>query len=361
MKTTRVQRQFFKSYRHLPWHNKNRRFIVSWMLLWGSAVVMGRYAYTYNYGVPASALMTDTMKYFGIHRLSSSLGGAADSIVLPHQVHQQPIRLYIWCFSVDMSESSKSADEMETLQDLFTRELKAGVRTVDSSALLTSPCDGVLIGCDRFQDNLEVPIKGSNHRVANFFHVSEPRLPPVPQDHERYCFTFRLRAKDYHHVHSPCRIHLSESVHVPGELLPLTQKGLVWTPKILIQNERVCLVGTSSDRDDAHHQQPPVFVGMALIGSFITGKIDVKFDGRIATNLAHPPLFAVHHKYGDRNAESPLSRREVTLNKGEDIARFRMGSAVVLVTDLPKQTTIVAKVGDEVKVGGALVKPPVHH
>jgi phosphatidylserine decarboxylase len=120
-------------------------------------------------------------------------------------------------------------------------------------------------------------------------------------------------------------------------------------------------VGTSSDRDDAHHQQPPVFVGMALIGSFITGKIDVKFDGRIATNLAHPPLFAVHHKYGDRNAESPLSRREVTLNKGEDIARFRMGSAVVLVTDLPKQTTIVAKVGDEVKVGGALVKPPVHH
>ena len=64
-------------------------------------------------------------------------------------------------------------------------------------------------------------------------------------------------------------------------------------------------------------------IWIALVGGTLLGKIDLRFDARIRTNQNDAPDYAVHRVYRPGEKED--------LKRGDDFARFRWGSAVVLI------------------------------
>ena len=124
--------------------------------------------------------------------------------------------------------------------------------------------------------------------------------------------TIYLSPKDYHRIHMPCDGTLTRMIHVPGDLFsvnPVTARGV---PGLFARNERVVCVFDS----------PVVgpFV-LTLVGATIVGSMATVWHGDVTPR-----------KYRDVTA---LPVTDVlapnTLAKGAEMARFNMGSTVILL------------------------------
>ena len=86
---------------------------------------------------------------------------------------------------------------------------------------------------------------------------------------------------------------------------------------------------------------------MAFVGATCVGGIHLAMDSRIRTNMIDPPTYALHRKYAREVA--PL------VAKGEEVGHFTIGSAIVMVVDVPKDFPVVVTEGQLVKVGQPLI------
>ena len=121
--------------------------------------------------------------------------------------------------------------------------------------------------------------------------------------------TIYLSPRDYHRIHMPCAGRLPRIVHVPDDLFsvnPTTARGV---PGLFARNERVvCFF------DSAHGPFVLVLVGATIVGSMAT-----VWHGQV-----NPPRTGVlrHWDYAPG---------QVSLQKGEEMGRFLLGSTVVLL------------------------------
>jgi phosphatidylserine decarboxylase len=121
--------------------------------------------------------------------------------------------------------------------------------------------------------------------------------------------TLYLSPRDYHRIHMPCAGRLRRMIHVPGELFsvnPTTARGV---PGLFARNERVVCV---FDGDFG----PFVLV---LVGATIVGSMATVWHG-----VVNPPRSRTvrEWRYDDK---------KITLNKGEEMGRFLLGSTVVML------------------------------
>lgn len=326
--------------------------------------------------------------------ISTWVGAFAACEYYGEPFHQKLMEWYIWWYGVNMKEAlEESITSYPTLEKFFVRELKPDVRPIDQTASLVSPVDGVVLSagtCDVTSSAFKIlHVKGAAYTLQNLLRSN---LPPLKENMERRFLTLHMRAQDYHHVHAPCSFEANETVLVPGSLLPTTLAGFRWIPNIFAVNERICIRATMKPdaivsqckklkkssvtlepsaasyapakeaKDEAarlsksNKEAPSIRpaetpfandnLWITLVGGTLVGKIDLKFDRRVHTNLPCPPEYAVH---------LPYKVQEKMLLRGEDIARFRWGSAVVLVVDVEKGQEWKVKAGDEVKVGVPLL------
>jgi phosphatidylserine decarboxylase len=263
-----------------------------------------------------------------LSRLVGKLAAAKAGVVT-----QVLIKLFIKAFKINMKEALyEEPIAYDTFNAFFTRALKSDIRPiVEGDNILCQPVDGKvsqfgdIIGDQVFQ------AKGHNYSVTTLL-GGKPELAE--------CFkggkfvTIYLAPKDYHRIHMPISGKLTDTLHVPGELFsvnPLTAQNV---PGLFARNERVIdIFDTSVGK-----------VALVLVGATIVASIETVWAGNIT-----PPA-------GKNIQHWQQSQEHISLEKGQEMGRFKLGSTVVLCFESNKITFEDLSAGDVTRLGEALAK-----
>ena len=205
-------------------------------------------------------------------------------------------------------EEPKRAEisEYETFNDFFTRELKDGARPIDPDPRsFVSPSDGTISQCGRITNNLILQAKGHHYSIRSLLADDEDSAAFL----NGFFHTIYLSPRDYHRVHMPFGGKLQRMIHVPGRLFSVAPYTVRQVPELFARNERVV-----SLFDTSHGPMALVLVGAMLVSSMET----------VWSGVVTPPR-------GRKIARGDWSRRDIQLEKGQEMGRFNMGSTVILL------------------------------
>ena len=279
----------------------------------------------------ASTPMQVLLEYLPLRSTSRLAGAIASSEAIPQWVHHKIISLLVQAYDVDLADfQSDQIRQYSTLQDFFTRSLKATARPINTEALIVSPCDSTVQKIIRIEsddtdgDAILENVKGDTFRLSNFLHC----VPGCVEDGDtRYALVLHLGPGDYHHFHAPKSLDIMQTIHVPGKLFPVHAHAIKWLPRVFVSNERVILRSEKCI--------------MGLVGASMVGSICLPWESRIKTNSLRADTGASFLSY---------SMGHEAL-KGDDLGHFECGSCVVLVVDVPTAARCVLKEGSRVRVG----------
>lgn len=218
----------------------------------------------------------------------------------------------IKAFDINMAEAAtEDLDAYANFNAFFTRELKAGVRPIDTSKTsLISPADGAISQAGQISKNRILQAKGIDYSVSRLVGNSTQALT-----YENGSFaTIYLSPKDYHRVHMPISGKLLSSRYIPGELFSVNDQTAEALPGLFARNER--LVCEFESTECGHFSL--IFVGAMLVAGIET----------IWSGFEQPGPGAVR--------ETDYSEDAFHFAKGDEIGRFKFGSTVILL--FPQQS-----------------------
>ncbi|MBN7771131.1 archaetidylserine decarboxylase [Marinobacter daepoensis] len=242
-----------------------------------------------------------------VSRLAGRLADSESTPAMRHRV----IKWFIGRYGVNMSEAAEpDFTAYPTFNAFFTRELRAGARTIEPAKdVLTSPVDGAISQIGQISTDRVFQAKGQSFSLTELLGGDDRRAEPF---REGEFSTIYLSPKDYHRIHMPMAGTLKEMIHVPGKLFSVNPVTAENVPNLFARNERVaCLFETEAGP-----------MAMVLVGAMIVGSVETTWAGVVAPNSGQVAQWQYN---GD---EAPR------FEKGEEMGRFRLGSTVVLV--MPK-------------------------
>ena len=253
-------------------------------------------------------------------RTSSRLIGWLADRKLPRFLRAPVYRAYARATGAELSELRLALADHPSLGAFFIRRLKDGARVFPSDAsILPSPVDGRVQSLCAIERGSVLQAKGRPYSVEEL--LGDARS--ANEVDGGHAWTIYLSPRDYHRIHSPVDGALSSLSWIPGSLYSVAPKVLARRPKVLSINERAVL-RLETDRG-------PFF--LVAVGALNVGRI------RVVGVEPHAP------------APKPALR----FARGEELARFEMGSTVVLLSPrggfVPTQEL---SVGTAVKMGQAI-------
>ena len=216
-------------------------------------------------------------------------------------------------YGVNMAEAAQPDPfAYQHFNAFFTRKLKPGARQADADpTALLSPADGRISQAGRIVDGRIFQAKGQDYSAAELL---GDEAAAAPYRNGRFV-TVYLSPRDYHRVHMPLAGTLKETVHVPGRIFSVAPFAVAAIPRLFARNERlVCHF------EGEHGPFVVVMVGAILVSSVAT-----VWDG-----LVIPP-------YASSIRRKSFSGQNVTLARFAEMARFNMGSTVIVL--LPEGVT----------------------
>lgn len=217
------------------------------------------------------------------------------------------IREIVKRYDVDMSQAAQPDPfAYQHFNAFFTRKLKADARRADPDPdAIVSPADGRISQSGRIRDGRIFQAKGQEYTAAELL-GDEAAAAPFRNGS---FVTIYLSPRDYHRVHMPLEGELTGTTHVPGRIFSVAPFAVEAIPRVFARNERlVCHF------QGAHGSFVSVMVGAILVSSVAT-----VWDG-----LAIPPYASDIRRHDCRD-------RHVKLERFAEMARFNMGSTVILL------------------------------
>jgi len=249
---------------------------------------------------------------------SLAMGWLADRHV-PRALRPLVYGGYARITGADPSEAELGYEGYGSLGAFFVRRLKAGARTFDPDPrALLAPCDGTLQELGTIAQGALLQAKGQSYTLAELLGADEPGLEGA------WTSTIYLSPRDYHRVHAPLACELCAVRWIPGELRSVAPRVLLRVPRLLATNERAVLaLDTAVGRSY-----------LVMVGALNVGRIRV---------------------VGVKNGETPA--QPIAFARGAEIARFELGSTVVLV--VPRTRALAALgPGSKLALGQRLAELP---
>lgn len=220
------------------------------------------------------------------------------------------IKLFIKQYKIDMSEAQYSEpSHYKTFNEFFTRPLKEGVRPLNTeNDIIAHPVDGAISQLGPIVDGQLIQAKGHDYSLQALLGGSEQDTAPFLGGEFA---TIYLAPKDYHRIHMPIDGTLSKMIYVPGDLFsvnPLTAQNV---PNLFARNERVVAIFDTEIGP----------LAMVLVGATIVASIETVWAGTV-TPPAGKDVFSWNYPTTGDNA--------ISLKKGEEMGRFKLGSTVIL-------------------------------
>jgi phosphatidylserine decarboxylase len=215
------------------------------------------------------------------------------------------VRGFFKLFTIDMTDAVQS-DPLGygSFNEFFTRALKPGARSIAAEPnAIACPVDGAVSEAGVIDGDTLLQAKGRSYRLVELLAAQ-----PWAKDFEGGSFaTIYLAPFNYHRVHMPVRGDLRETVYVPGRLFSVNAVTASLVPKLFARNERVLTLF-----DSQFGKVALVLVGALNVGSMST-------------------VWAADITPAARRVITRLPPRQVSLEKGEEMGRFNMGSTVILL------------------------------
>ncbi|MEQ1915381.1 MAG: archaetidylserine decarboxylase [Gallionella sp.] len=227
---------------------------------------------------------------------SARLGGLTTAV----------IRRFVARYKVNMAEAANpDIASYASFNDFFTRPLREGARPL-AEAELICPVDGAISQFGPIEKDSIFQAKGHSYTTTTL--VGGDAELAAKFDNGSFA-TLYLSPKDYHRIHMPCAGRLRRMIHVPGELFsvnPTTARGV---PGLFARNERVVCVFDG---------ETGPFV-LTLVGATIVGSMATVWHG-----MVNPPR-------PGKIREWRYDGSEISLQKGQEMGRFLLGSTVVML------------------------------
>jgi len=239
------------------------------------------------------------------HLISRAAGKIANTKIEP--VKNNIIEWFIDKYQVDMSEAAEQdPTAFACFNDFFTRELKAGARPInDNDQVLCSPVDGAISQLGKIKQGQIFQAKGQSFNVNELLGGDpETAQPFIDGDFS----TIYLSPKDYHRIHMPITGTLRKMVYIPGKLFSVNPVTAQKVPNLFARNERVVAIFDTEIGP----------IAMVLVGAMNVASIETTWAGLVAPMRKHVVSF-------DYAGQAPI-----TIEKGQEMGRFKLGSTVVL-------------------------------
>jgi phosphatidylserine decarboxylase len=216
-------------------------------------------------------------------------------------------------YKINLEESEIPEKGFANIHELFIRKLKPDARIIEDNAEVISPVDGHLTAFGMLNENPEyMQVKGVFHSLESLLRCKELA--------ERFTggiwATIYLAPYNYHRIHSPVSGNVTAAYYCPGKLWPVNENSVHKINKLFSINERLITQINTYDGGE---------VLMVKVGATNVGRIAVDYKKDWFTNSMPPPA--------NRKVLFTKWEAEQTYpyTKGQEIARFEMGSTVILV------------------------------
>jgi phosphatidylserine decarboxylase len=241
--------------------------------------------------------------------LVSRLFGHFAELRLPPPIMRAVLRWYARKFSVNLDEAELDLESYPSLNLFFTRALKPGLRPIDRRArAVVSPVDGVLSQFGAIVDGTLMQAKGVHYRLEDLLAGSEF----VERFAGGHYAVIYLSPRDYHRIHSPVDGRVPGYDYVPGRLFPVNLLAVQGIYDLFPKNERLT----------TYIENPNGLTALVKVGATNVGKITVIYDAAVRAN---------RWLRRGRIRRYTASERPIETERGAELARFEMGSTVVLL------------------------------
>lgn len=243
------------------------------------------------------------------------------------------IHFIIFKYKVNIDEAKQTnLTRFSSFNAFFTRKLRPEARPLaKGEAIITSPVDGVISHIGTLENGQIIQAKGREYSVLELVGGNET----LAMQFEKGQFaTIYLSPKDYHRIHMPLTGKLKSMTYIPGELFSVNPRTARAVPKLFARNERVVTVFET--------EYGPII--MVLVGAIFVGSMETVWAGKIT-----PPYGKKIQQFDYNNDDA------ITLQKGDEMGRFNMGSTVVLL--FPEQVptfNVQLREGIAVQMGQAI-------
>jgi phosphatidylserine decarboxylase len=217
-------------------------------------------------------------------------------------------------YEINLEESEIPEKGFANIHELFTRKLKQNARIIEDNAEVVCPVDGVLTAFGMLtNENPEyMQVKRKFYRLESLLRNKELA--------QRFAggiwATIYLSPYNYHRIHSPVSGNVIAAYYCPGNLWPVNAGSVERIEGLFSINERLITQINTYDGGE---------ILLVKIGATNVGRIAVDYKKDWFTNSMPPPASrkALFTKWEAEQAHS--------YTKGQEIARFEMGSTVILV------------------------------
>ncbi len=269
--------------------------------------------------------------------------------ILPHQLLSRLVRhatrwtfrpwknflidTVVQLYDVDLAEAQESDPHAyRHFNAFFTRALKPGARPLagDESTLI-SPADGRISQAGRIRDGRIFQAKGQDFSCAELLGDAAAAEPYAGG----HFATIYLSPRDYHRVHMPLAGRLVRTTHIPGRLFSVAPAVVEAVPRLFARNERLA----------CHFEGPQGPFVVVMVGAMLVSGVQTSWAGEII-----PP-------YARAIRDDNFAGREVAMERGAEMARFNMGSTVIVL--LPGTHAGLAELepGQALRMGQRLDRP----
>jgi len=232
---------------------------------------------------------------------------------LPKPLADLSCRGFAAVFRLNMAEAAAPLGHYATIEDLFTRSLKPGLRPI--SPPVCSPADGYLALSAAVEAGQAIQAKGLPYAVSELLFGADAQAKELQQSFAWYQ-TIYLAPHNYHRVHAPFSGRVTKVVHFPGELWPVNGTFVARVPRLFSRNERLVFHFDLERGGTAF---------VVMVGAFNVGRMVTPLAPDLVTNNGR-------RAGGDqRSSTSFQPARAVAI--GDEIGTFMLGSTVVIVYD----------------------------
>jgi phosphatidylserine decarboxylase len=198
------------------------------------------------------------------------------------------IPTYSKTFNIRLDEMEKDIKEYQSLHEFFTRRLKDGVRTVDTTTADTvvSPVDCVVGDFGIINEHKQFTVKGKTYSIIDMLGNEERAHKYMGGQY----FVLYLSPSHYHRIHSPIDGEVVERFELGKKSSPVNELGLKYGKSPLSKNYRVV-------SELVHNGQ---HVAVVKVGAMFVNTIHVTNESSVFT-------------------------------RGEEVGYFSFGSTIVLL------------------------------
>lgn len=275
-----------------------------------------------------------SLRLLGLYpkRLGSAVVGWAATRDLPVSWRRPLLGRFARAYHLDMAEAELPLDRYPSLQALFTRRLKPGLRPQAAPApgFVNSPVDARIIASGRIEHNTVLQAKGLPYRITELLKHD----PGARRFEGGHYLTLYLAPKDYHRIHVPMEGCVTAVSRVEGELWPVNDASTGAVLRLYERNRRATWTALGTGADEG------LEVAAVLVGATHVGGVVI--DGRWLAGRRLP-----------KDGGFPVAM--LPCAAGEDLGTFEFGSTVVLLVGGPRaKDWVPARTEGDVKVGQRL-------